>query len=424
MSYSLTGAPLRTVRLPVAALDAAARPVLPALLILAALLPEDLNVRPGGLLLTMPRIVLLASAPFLLTRFFQRRAAGSLRVCACDWIVGLTAIWMFLSVSVTQGLDRAMVGASVLILELGGSYLLMRVCLNGAGQVLVLARWMTILIAGNALLSILDVVTGQHILHDVTQSLTGYSKTWRFDYRDGILRSQGMQEHPILLGTVSACGAVLALLTMKGMHRIVLCGCCLIGVAASDSSAPIGAFVIACGLILYHRMTARYKWRWQTLMIAAGTMLTLLLSLHPRPFSFLLDHFTANPQDGYYRLLIWSLCGPLVLDSPLYGVGLESDFAARFEVAQTVDSVWLASAMNFGIPGALLILGILISACARPVAKPAQFRNELSGLGRALGIILFLYIYLGLTVDFWGCTWILMGVFAALRVHVSEAHRV
>ena len=405
------------------AVTAASRPMLPALLILAALLPEDLSIRPGGLLLTMPRVVLLASAPLLLFKFCRRVADGSLRFHACDWIVCLTAAWMFLSVTMTQGLDRAVIGASVLTLEFCGSYFLIRIYIESAEQLLVLARWMVALLAMNGLVSILDVVTGRHILHDLAQSLTGYSKEWRFDYRDGILRSQGMQEHPILLGTVSACGAAMALLTTRGMQRVVLCACCLVGVAASDSSAPIGAFIIACGLALYHRLTAQYTWRWQTLMIGAACMITLLLGLHPRPFSFLLDHFTANPQDGYYRLLIWSLCGPLVLDSPFYGVGLESDFAARFEVAQTVDSVWLASAMNFGIPGALLILGILVSACVRPIAKLTRWRSELADLARALGIIIFLYIYLGLTVDFWGCTWILMGVFAALRVQASEVSR-
>jgi hypothetical protein len=74
--------------------------------------------------------------------------------------------------------------------------------------------------------------------------------------------------------------------------------------------------------------------------------------------------------------------------------------------------------MNFGIPGAMLIGAILLSSCARPVLPVTRDR---ANLGRALGIIIFLYIYLGLTVDFWGCTWILMGFFAALRVHVAEA---
>ena len=397
-----------------------ATPVLPILLVAAALLPEDLNIRPGGLLLTMPRLVLLLASPWIAVRIGRRLSAGTLHVHACDVIVCAAAVWMFLSVWMTQGLDRAFIGSSVLILELCGSYALIRASLEGVEDALLFARWTTYLIAANAVLGVLDVVTGRHVLHDMAQSLTGYSKEWRFDYRDGILRSQGMQEHPILLGVVCACGAVLALYTMKGFTRLALCGCCMVGLAASDSSAPIGGFLLACGLLAYHRLTRGFPRRWQFLIVTGCVLITLLLTLHPRPFSFLLDHFTANPQDGYYRLLIWSVCGPLVLDNPIFGVGLESDFADRFEVAKTVDTVWLASAMNFGIPGAALLAGILLSACAPAIRCARRFAVETGDLGRAVGVIIFLYIYLGLTVDFWGCTWIFMGIFAALRLHLSE----
>jgi hypothetical protein len=34
--------------------------------------------------------------------------------------------------------------------------------------------------------------------------------------------------------------------------------------------------------------------------------------------------------------------------------------------------------------------------------------------------VVFLYLYLGATVDYWGCTWIMIGVVAAMRVHLSD----
>ena len=396
--------------------------LLPAVMLtLCALLPEDLNIRPAGLLLTTPRIVLLASLPFMLSQLSRRFAATGLRLAPCDWAMCAAAAWMFLSVSMTQGLDRAIVGASVLILELCGSYCLIRCALDKPGDAAILTRWAAIFIAANGVLSLADIVAGRHILHDMAQAVTGYSKDWRFDYRNGILRSQGMQEHPILLGTVSVCGAALALAACKGAARVVLCAGCLAGVASANSSAPIGAFVLVCLLLGYRAVTPNFARRWHVLMAASGTFLALLFALHPRPFSFILDHFTASPQDGYYRLLIWSLCGPLVLDSPVYGLGLESDFAERFGVAQTVDSVWLASAMNFGLPGAVLLAAVLILSCSRPVRRAVALpEGQETRIGLALGIIVFLYIYLGLTVDFWGCTWIFMGVFAAMRVHMGQ----
>jgi hypothetical protein len=43
-----------------------------------------------------------------------------------------------------------------------------------------------------------------------------------------------------------------------------------------------------------------------------------------------------------------------------------------------------------------------------------------SRLGVALSIVIFLAIFAGFTVHFWGSTWILIGLLVGLRAHLGE----
>ncbi len=401
-------------------LRATSLPVLPALLVLATMLPQGLNIRPGGLLLTSPRIVLLASMPLILSRMARKFSTPGFRVVPCDAFVLVASIWMFLAICMTQGFDRAIIGSSVMILELCGGYFLFRSSLNRPGEAVAVARFLTYVIAADGFLSVLDVLTQRAFIQDIVDSITGYPQVWLFDYRHGVIRAPGMQEHPILLGTVCAFGALLSLALMRGVERVVVAGGCLIGLITSDSSAPTAGFVIGCGCLAYHYALANFRWRWELLIMSGALALAALFAVHPAPLSFLIQHTTANPADGYYRMFIWTLVGPLVLANPWFGLGLESDWAERYGAVNTIDSFWLCSSANFGIPAAVLFALVLLTACLRPVRQVGAMNEADTRLGRILGIIVFLYVFIGFTVHFWGCTWVLIGIFAAMRVHLGE----
>ena len=396
----------------------------PAILVIflgAMLLPEDLNIRPGGVMLTAARLVLLAGLPqvlFRTARLVTRRGSRT----PCDVAVLLLGCWMFLAVWMTDGPNRAAVGAGVTILEICSTYFMFRVFITKRGQVLGVARWLTVLLAANALLATLDVVTHRHVLHDLAQSLTGYHKLWRIDTRNGIVRAQGMQEHPILLGCISAYGGVLAMQVFAGLSRLLLTLCCLVGVGISMSSAPITAMAASFALLAYRAATPGRSGRWRVLIITGAAMFAALLVLHPRPFSFLMDHITLDPETGFYRLLVWNVVGALVLASPVFGLGLDLDFTTLAGISNTVDSVWLDMAATYGIPGSLLLAAVLLTSGSHAAGSRAMTPVN-TRLGCALGIIVFQIIYLGFTVDYWGCCWMFLGVLAALRVclvHVRQ----
>jgi hypothetical protein len=402
------------------AVPAAALPLLPALLVVAALLPEELSLNISGLFLSLPRLVLLAAFPLLFARTLRQATQPGFHASLSDLLILPATAWMFLSVAMSEGLQRATVGSSVLILEFAGSYLVMRTLPDRPGTAMTVARFTAGAIAVAALLGPLDTLTGQHITHDIANVLTHYNKGWWVEYRNGLTRAQGAQEHPILLGCLCCFGTLLSFSVFRGAQRAIAVACCLVGLLSAISSAPIMGTLIGFSLLFYRQCTPWFKSRWLWLGTIMGMTIGSVLVLVPSPFGFIFQHFTMDPQTGWYRLLIWQVVGPLLLDSPLFGIGLD-DWERESWMPSTVDSIWLRSAMEFGIVGSVLIALVVIGACSRAMRPSGRMELPAAeqALGLCLGIIAFLFIYLGFTVHFWGCTWLLLAMFVGLRAHLG-----
>jgi Na+/glutamate symporter len=80
--------------------------------------------------------------------------------------------------------------------------------------------------------------------------------------------------------------------------------------------------------------------------------------------------------------------------------------------------------MKYGIPGSVMIGLVLIGAGWHAVrvtpANSTLIDERDAKLAEALGIVLFLTIYLGFTVHYWGAGWILVAILAACRAHLSQ----
>ena len=88
----------------------------------------------------------------------------------------------------------------------------------------------------------------------------------------------------------------------------------------------------------------------------------------------------------------------------------------------SVDSLWLRDAMIFGIPGSLLVFLTTISPYwTGSLDQSRHLSAEERGLSMSLGIVAAITIFLGFTVDFWGVSWTMLGVFPAIRAHLAEA---
>jgi O-antigen ligase len=243
---------------------------------------------------------------------------------------------------------------------------------------------------------------------------------WIPQIRKGLLRAQSTQDHPILLGCMCCFGILLSVSVQTGLSRAVTIAGSMAGLFSALSSAPIGGTFLGLGLLAYRRLTPNFRYRWLLLELLLSLGLGAAHVISSDPFGFIFQHFTLDPQTGWYRLLIWQVAGALVLQHPWFGIGLD-DWQRASWMPSTVDSVWLRSAMEFGIVGSVLVAVVVIGACSRSIypRRRIALSVEEQRLGLCLGIIAFLYVYLGFTVHFWGSTWILLGFFAGLRAHMG-----
>ena len=395
-------------------------PVIIAIAVATLLVPEEASLYLGSLRLPVARAILLLVSPILLFRLIRQASTPTYRFTPSDWLVPITAVWMVIAVSVTEGFDRGIVGAGAIGLELLGSYLAGRLLLSGRGDAVAFGKILAMLIAGTAMTSFPDPLTGSYAVHSWVESLTGYHVDYIHDVRSGHFRAAGVMEHPILLGTVCTFGILLSLQLYRGWKRILLIACQAVGAVVAVSSAPLVGLGIGMLCLQYRRLTRAVPFRWRWLALGLSMALLCLIATVPEPLGFLIGHLTIDPSTGFYRLLEWQFAGADLLASPWFGLGLSDAWARPNWMPSSIDSLWLRSAMSFGIPGSCLIAACLVGACWRPVDIP---RSALSAMERMLGttlsIVLFLFLFQGFSVHFWGATWILLGLFTGMRAHMG-----
>jgi hypothetical protein len=90
----------------------------------------------------------------------------------------------------------------------------------------------------------------------------------------------------------------------------------------------------------------------------------------------------------------------------------------------SIDSYWLVLALHFGIPCSVLTGLGLIGSCTVSVRQTAGNALQIGArevkLAQILGIILFLTVFLGFTVHYWGASSMLVGVIAGLRAYLGQ----
>ena len=391
------------------------------LILLTLFLPEAFSFFVFGLRLTLTRLLFLVLVPVVAVRFAAKINQGNYRFVASDIFVPLSGIWMFLGPAVINGVADTLVHSGPIVLEYLMAYLATRVLLSARGEAIAFVELLCLAIAFVVADALLDTITGHYFTRDVASQLTGYYKAWNAadEYRFGFLRAAGPIEHPILLGFICAIGFLISVSVTIRFRRlsIFMCG---LGVVIAFSSAPEQALAMGIGLLVYSRMFTDVPNKWLLLSVPPVLGAVVLMESTSSPFGHLFDYLTIDPQTAYFRLYIWNVIGPAVLQSPYFGV-----VEGSYDYEGSVDSLWLVLSMLYGIPCAILTGLSMIGSCSLSTSWP---RARLSGaetkLGTTLGIIVFLVIFMGFTVHLWGTTWILVGLLVGVRAHLGElGHR-
>jgi hypothetical protein len=399
-------------------------PLVLVLIALTVFLPEEASFYFGATRMTICRLLLLLIAPAILFRFVQLTVRGNYRFVWSDLLVPVTGLWMFVGPYEMEGFDKTLVFSGTMALEFCIPYMATRVFLSERGQAVALVRILCIAIATIGLLAIFDEPARRFAVREFVGSLTGYHKegiNYDILMRGFLFRAASTLEHPILLGTACLIGLLLAT-TMRGaLRRFSLAGSA-VGLTLAVSSAPISGAVIGFGALLYNKLMRNFQFRWGFLFASGAGVILLLFSAHSHPWGFIFDHLTFDPESGYYRLLEWQFAGGLVVDSPIFGIGPSYDYARASGLLNTIDANWLAMAMDFGIPGSILIGLSYITACSVAMDignKSLNLTKQERQLGAVLSLIMGLIIFIGFTVFYWGTVYILISLLAGMRAHLG-----
>ena len=406
------------------------------LLMATLFLPEGLSFFIGDFRLTVARAVLIILSIAATGRFFQRVNTSSLVCVPSDFIAMIAGIWMILASLVTGGF-MGLKGGGMMALEFTGTYYVFRYFLgpdDSSVRVIRVSCLLIILVIGVALL---DPLSGKLFTYELVKDLTGYVKptselnlnlgdTTESLYRHGLIRAMGPLEHSILFGTVCVWFGALALCTFPSrLFGWSIAGVAFIGVLFSQSKGPLTAGFMAFALAIFYCATKHFAARWKVLGLLAALGLTFIFFYSGNFVGTLMKLGGMDPSASWYRQAIWSAAVPLVVQSPLFGVGLADQWDWQSHPmlsGPTVDTLWLRNAMMVGIPGSVLSFLTVVSAFwLGPIDTSRYLSREEKRLSVALGIVITSAIYLGFIVHFWGTCWILLGAFPGMRANLAEA---
>ena len=395
------------------------------MLIAVTFVPEEGSLYVEGLRLTIERLFLLLFAPYIFYQFASMTAASNYRFVWSDFLIPLTAGWMFIASWVMDGFDKALVSSGVISLEFALPYMAMRSMLKTPEQAVDLMRFIQKVMCVVVIIGFADIVLQRFWIHELFSSLTGYAKPWRADYRLGLFRATSTLEHPIHLGTACVL-CLLAGVGIGGKSPKITNAILFTGAIATFSSGPLGGLFFGLGLFLYRIIMKDVAKRWLLLVVAVSIFTAIIYTLSNNPLGFFLSTFTFDSSSAYYRVIIWDVGSENVARSPIFGIGLTADWQRPDWVSNTVDAVWLAMAINSGIPSSVLMALSWIGASSHGASPARQKSDPLyssKNLAYNLSIVTAVIIYIGFTVHFWGQIWVLISYLIGLRAFLGMTIR-
>jgi O-Antigen ligase len=402
------------------------------LLVLALFLPEGLSFFIGDFRLSLERVLLIILIPLAVSHFYQRSPRHSIRVPS-DVFALAAGVWMLVAAIVTGGF-AGLKGAGILVIEFSGAYYVFRYLLTSDGSVRVtkFTCKLVVLVVGIALL---DPLTDKLYTYEIIKGLTGYVKPvyeaalaaqGETLFRNGVIRAMGPLEHSILFGAVCAWFGTLAYFTFPTrFFGWSVAAMALLGIWVSQARGPLLGFMIAFALAVFYVAAKGFAGRWKVLGLLATVAILAIFFFSGSPIATLMRLSGIGPEAAWYRQAIWDTAVPVVVRSPIFGIGLTDEWDWQSNsalVGTSVDAFWLRAAMMYGIPGALLILLTMTGAFwLGPLERSPFLSAEERRLSIALGLVTTTAVFLGFTVHFWGTCWVLLGIFPAMRANLAEA---
>jgi hypothetical protein len=373
----------------------------------------EVQIYIAGAKLTVGRLGVML---LLLPAIFALLQRGR-RLVVSDFFVSATAIWIVGAALYTDG-TAALSSAGAESVELLGGYLVARAFFFGPvarGKFLGVLKVLAFIAI---VFAMAENASGRLVIHDFFGSLLNVDPI-KYQDRMGIVRATSTFDHAILFGTFCVVVAAMLLFSeTNALKRILYTGFCLIGIILSLSSSSMMAFAIVVGTYIYSGMMRRLPWRWGACWAVIAVFALVIMVATNNPLGWVLSHLTLDPESGYFRLLEWNAAFYEISESPWSGHAFTNFGTAEL---YSVDCVWLALALRFGLPViALLFLANVTAMLPTGQSGKRDDDPSLAPMRTAFSLILVMFMFVGLTVHYWNYMWIFWGVCIGIRASLRE----
>lgn len=394
-----------------------------ALLLLAMLLPSELDFKIGSARLSCLRVVLLVFLPVVMARVVTGRGPALRNF---DLLFVGAFVWYALAIFWKEPFEKAVQSGGIVFIEAIGGYCLARFYIRNAYQVLAVVKLLFVMVLITGVLAMAESLLSVPIAHQIASSISGAPAMPRGETRLGLLRAMSVFDHPILYGAF--CAGVFGLVwytepdPLKRLFRALLV---MTAAFFCLSAAPLHGIALVLAGAIWERATSRVPARvWITVGCFALLYLFLLIAANRPPLVVLTTNFVFDQSSTWYRLMIWDYATHNIMNNPVLGAPLGDWDRPAWMVSDSVDSYWLTTALWGGLPAlvlfALSILTLLRAVHSRrAIAQHAEFRGCKYGW---TATVLALSA-VGATVHYWGALGVLFTFYIGLGAWLAEPRK-
>ena len=337
-------------------------PVPVAIFFLAIMLPTAVSLNLGGLRLSVYRVVLIV---MILPMLFQLVSGQRGRMHIFDALALGHCAWAILALIKWGGVAQGIESGGIYTVECAGAYLLGRLYIRSYDDFAAMALAYVGLVMATLVFTIPEALTGIHILHDGISGAVGGPMAPFIEPRMGIERTFGPFDHPILYGVFCASSFSMAyfvlakrqLMNFGGMFKVA---CVVLATFMSASGGPYLVLMMQGFVGAWERVLGRVQGRWAALFsLFAVAYVAIDVFSTKTPFHVFVNNFTFSKQSAYNRILIFEFGTAEVERYPIFGIGL-GEWERPLWMSDSIDNFWLATAMRYGLPALLLLLGLLL----------------------------------------------------------------
>ncbi|MBE1281857.1 MAG: hypothetical protein GJ676_00960 [Rhodobacteraceae bacterium] len=383
-------------------------PVVVAVFFVAIMLPTAVSLNLGGLRLSAYRVVLIVMIlPMLLTLATGRRG----RMNLFDLLLLAHCAWAILALINWGGLSQGIESGGIYFVECIGAYLVGRLYIRTYQDFSAMAHAYVGVVIVTLLFTIPEALTGVHILYDTISGAVGGPRAPFIEPRMGIERTFGPFDHPILYGVFCAAAFSLAYFVVaqkrfdnySGMAKVFGVG---LATFMSASGGPYLVLMMQGFVAGWERALGTIKGRWAALFSLFGLAYVAIdLFSTKTPFHVFVNYFTFSKQSAYNRILLFEFGTAEVARHPIFGIGL-GDWQRPVWMSDSMDNFWLVTAVRYGIPAFLLLVGMLLGL-VWAVGQRKQLPESWRRARHAWAFTLFGIAVAAATVHLWNALFVL-----------------